>query len=80
VTPIGVAQFAEKVNADLIVTGHQPQDSGYLVNGDKHLIIASDHNQGVFLPIKLNQSYDMARVVRKLKKFVAIGNHDDEGE
>jgi hypothetical protein len=78
VTPIGVAEFAEKVGADLIVTGHQPQDNGYLVNGDKHLIIASDHNQGVFLPIKLNESYDMARVVRKLKKFVALGNSDAE--
>jgi hypothetical protein len=45
---------------------------------EREAAFPSDHNQGVFLPIKLDQSYDMARMVRKLKKFVALGNHDDE--
>ena len=57
----------------MIVTGHQPQEMGYSVNGDKHLIIASDHNQGVFLPIDLAQTiYDRDRLVERLTKFVAI--------
>jgi len=72
ITPAGVDKFLEKVEARLIVTGHQPQETGYLVNGEKHLIIASDHNQGVFLPIDLAKEYSMDELVEQLTKFVAV--------
>jgi hypothetical protein len=72
ITPAGVDKFLEKVDAKMIVTGHQPQENGYLVNGEKHLIIASDHNQGVFLPIDLSKEYTMDELVENLTKFVAI--------
>lgn len=72
VTPVGVKMFAEKMNTDLIITGHQPQEMGYLVNGDRHLIIASDHSQGVFIPLDLGKKYDMQQVVSRIKKFVAV--------
>lgn len=74
VTPAGVEQFAQQVEASLIVTGHQPQDSGYAINGERHLIIASDHNQGVFLPLSLTETYDMTALVGRLRKFVALSN------
>src|SRR3954471_22277850 len=41
ITPAGAEKFLAKMHANLIVTGHQPQETGYLVNGEKHLIIAS---------------------------------------
>lgn len=72
ITPAGVDRFLEKVDGKLIVTGHQPQETGYLVNGDKHLIIASDHNQGVFLAIDLAKEYTMDELVESLTKFVAV--------
>jgi hypothetical protein len=72
VSPAGVEVFAEKMNAKLIVTGHQPQDTGYFVNGKRHLIIASEHNQGVFLPLSLSEGYDMEKLVGSLRKFVSI--------
>ena len=73
VTPAGVEKFAEKVGAKVIVTGHQPQDTGYAVNGERHLIIASEHNHGVFLPLDLQQPYDdIHEVVRSLRRFVSI--------
>jgi hypothetical protein len=72
ITPAGAEKFLEKVDAKIIVTGHQPQENGYLVNGEKHLIIASDHNQGVFLPIDLAQAYTMDELVERLTKFVAV--------
>ncbi len=72
VTPSGVDQFLEKVNAQLVVTGHQPQETGFATNGEKHLIIASDHNQGVFLPLDLSFAYTMEQLVEGLQKFVAI--------
>jgi hypothetical protein len=71
-TPAGVNTFLEKVNANMIVTGHQPQDTGYLVNGEKHLIIASDHNQGVFLKLDLAQEYTMETLLSGVVKFVAV--------
>jgi hypothetical protein len=51
---------------------------GFLVNGEKHLIIASDHNQGVFLPVDLGAEYDMETLVGRLKKFVALGAESAE--
>lgn len=71
-TPPFVKQFADVVGAEIIVTGHQPQETGYGTNGDQHLIIASDHNQGVMLQIDPAQHYDMPALVRRLRKFVAI--------
>ena len=70
--PATVEKFADKVEADLIITGHQPQESGYAINGDKHLILASDHNQGVFLPIDLAERYDLNALLGRIQKFVAL--------
>jgi hypothetical protein len=71
-TPESVAAFADQMAAKIIITGHQPQDTGYLVNGDRHLIIASDHNQGVFLPIDLTREYSMDELVEHMRKFVSL--------
>ena len=72
VTPTGVDQFLEKVGASMIITGHQPQETGFATNGEKHLIIASDHNQGVFLPLDLAVQYTMEDVIDRVQKFVAL--------
>jgi hypothetical protein len=71
-TPATAEKFGDMVGANILVTGHQPQDTGFGVNGDRHLILASDHNQGVFLPLKLSEKYDMAALLMTLKKFVAV--------
>lgn len=77
-TAAAAGEFADKMGAKLLVTGHQPQDMGFARNGDRHLIVASDHNQGVFLPMVLAESYDMDRLVRKLKKFVSLSASVDD--
>src|SRR6478609_9065556 len=64
--PATVDKFAEQVGAALIINGHQPQESGYTVVGDRQLILASDHNQGVFLPMDLGQQYTMDDLVGML--------------
>jgi hypothetical protein len=71
-SPETAAIFAETVDAKILITGHQPQETGYFVNGNHHLIIASEHNQGVFLTLDLAQSYDMPALVDQVHKFVAI--------
>ena len=71
-TPATADRFADAVGAKILITGHQPQETGFAQNGDRHLILASDHNQGVFLPVDLNQTYDMPQLVDRIQKFVAI--------
>ena len=71
-TPATAEKFGDMVGANILITGHQPQDTGYGVNGERHLILASDHNQGVFLPLNLAEKYDMAALLLMLKKFVAV--------
>jgi hypothetical protein len=69
----GAAKFAEKVGANVLVTGHQPQENGFLANGPHHLIIASEHNQGVMLKLKLTETYDdVNAVLKRLRRFVTI--------
>jgi len=72
ISPATVDIFADQVGAQIIITGHQPQEMGYTTNGDRHLIMASDHNQGMFLPINLSQTYDMETLVGNLRKFVSL--------
>jgi calcineurin-like phosphoesterase family protein len=71
-TPETAGRFADQVGARILITGHQPQDNGFYVNGDRHLILASDHNQGVFLPMDLAQNYTMPELVERIQKFVAL--------
>lgn len=72
-TPEGVDRFLAKVNAKMLITGHQPQEMGYATNGERHLIIASDHNHGVFLPLNLAESIPSAEdLVPRLIKFAEV--------
>jgi hypothetical protein len=71
-SPAGATAFMQKVQAKMLITGHQPQEMGYAINGQHHLIIASDHNQGVFLPMDLSETYDVEQLVGRLQKFVAL--------
>ena len=71
-SPAGAQAFAQKVGAKLLVTGHQPQESGYAINGPNHLIIASDHNQGVMLSLSLEDEYDMDGLLGRMRKFVSV--------
>lgn len=68
----GAAKFADRIGAKLLVTGHQPQENGFLVNGPRHLIIASEHNQGVMLRINLTEDYDMDHLLAAMRKFVSM--------
>ena len=66
------------MEARLIVTGHQPQETGYYINGERHLIIASDHSQGVFLPLNLDEEYDMEKLTGVMTKIVSLGANLDD--
>lgn len=59
--------------ADYFLLGHIPQESGYDVRFGRIVILASDHNHGVFLPFDLHRKYESAEeLVANIRKFVAV--------
>ncbi len=76
--PERAAEFADALGADILVTGHQPQASGYKRNGDRHLILASDHSRGVCVEVPLGKKLSMDDLERRITPFVAIDDSGDE--
>ena len=76
VGPDRAAEFADAVGAKIVITGHQPQDRGYKRNGDRHLILASDHARGVCLPLPLDKPLTMDEIERRITPFVAIDDSE----
>jgi hypothetical protein len=58
--------------AELFVCGHQAQDEGHLVLGDRMLIIDSSHNHGVFLPLELSRQYTIEDLAAAVTPLAAI--------
>ena len=76
--PDKAAEFADALQANIIVTGHQPQESGYLRNGDRHLIIASDHARGVYLELPLDQKLTMDQLEKRIGRYLTVDDSGDE--
>lgn len=70
-TPDVVDHFATRLGVESFIVGHTPQETGHDRIG-KLLIIASDHNHGVFLPIDLSKKYTTKDLERALRKFVSV--------
>lgn len=66
-----IDRFAEKLNVDVCIVGHTPQEMGHGRVG-RLLIMASDHQHGVFLPIDLRRRYTAEELEGELRKFVAV--------
>lgn len=64
--------MADLLDVDFFICGHQPQESGYDILHDRMIIIASDHNHGVFLPIDLNRSVTLESLVKRIRPLAAI--------
>ncbi len=59
-------------DVDQFVVGHQPQAWGHEVMFDRLLVLASDHNHGVFLPIDLGRRYTTAELESRVRKFAGV--------
>lgn len=66
-----VEVYARKFGAEVFITGHTPQEFGYRRVG-RMLILASDHNHGVFLPIDLSRKYTAEELEEQIRKFVSV--------
>lgn len=67
-----IEELAEALEVDLFICGHQPQETGYDVVHDRLIILASDHNHGVFLPFDLSKRHTVDNLVGSIRKFVEI--------
>ncbi len=64
--------LSELFDVDFFLCGHQPQDSGYDVRHDKMLILASDHNHGVFLPLDLHSPVTLKSLTQAIRPFAGV--------
>lgn len=58
--------------SDLFVCGHQGQDTGYGIVGDRMLIIDSCHNHGTFLYIDLARQYTLQDLVASVRPLASV--------
>lgn len=65
-------EFAAKLDVDIFITGHQPQEQGFDVRFDRLIILASDHNHGTFLPFDLSRKQTVDDLIQNIRKFVAV--------
>ncbi len=66
------AELGEAWGVRQFVMGHQPAEMGYETEGERMLILASDHNHGVALPIDLSREYDQSAMVQAIKPLNAV--------
>ena len=76
--PERAEEFARALSANVVITGHQPQDKGYKRNGDHHLILASDHARGVYLPLPLDRPLSMDEIEKRIGRFLEVDDSGDE--
>lgn len=66
-------ELGEAWGVRLFVMGHQPADMGYEVQGKTMLILASDHDHGVVLPIDLSRDdYDQETLIEQLVPLASV--------
>lgn len=71
-TPESLGLLRELLDADYFLCGHQPQETGYDVLHDCLIILASDHNHGVFLPIDLARPQTIESLTGNIRPLASI--------
>ena len=59
-------ELAEAWGVEQFVLGHQPAEMGWETEADNILIIASDHDHGVALPMDLSRTYSRDELIEAL--------------
>ena len=65
-------EMARLFDVDIFVLGHQPQETGFVQAGKNIIILASDHNHGVLLPINLAKSYNIEELTNAIVPLASI--------
>lgn len=65
-------KMAELLDVETFILGHQPQEKGFCRAGKNLLIIASDHNHGVLLPVDQGKSYTLQELIECIVPLASI--------
>ena len=71
-TPAALDTLSDLLDVDYFICGHQPQETGYDVVHDRMVILASDHNHGVFLPFDLGKPVTIDTLTSHIRPFAAV--------
>ncbi|HPD31917.1 MAG TPA: metallophosphoesterase [Phycisphaerae bacterium] len=71
-TPALLERLAHAFEVHYFISGHQPQEFGYEVRFDRMIILASDHNHGVFLPVDCRKQYTIEDLVQRIRPFAGV--------
>ena len=64
--------MAKLLDADIFILGHQRQETGFSQQGNNLIVIASDHNHGCLLPIKVSQPYNIEQLIGSIVPLSSI--------
>ncbi len=65
-TPELLDRLAAYYDVKHFIIGHQPQEFGYTIEHGRLIILATDNNHGVFLPIDCSKKYDIAALEKRI--------------
>jgi len=65
-TPALLDRLGKAFDVQFFVIGHEPQEFGYAVEYDRLIILSTDHNHGVFLPIDCRKQYDIGTLTERI--------------
>ncbi|MEX2213686.1 MAG: metallophosphoesterase [Phycisphaeraceae bacterium] len=65
-------KLAQAWGVDVFVCGHQPAEMGYELMTRTLMILASNHDHGMALPLDLGRRYDMDKLVESLVPLAAM--------
>jgi len=71
-TPALLDRLAKAYGAKYFVIGHQPQEFGFSIQGERLVILASDHNHGVFLPLDCRKDYTIEDIEQRIRPFAGV--------
>ncbi len=60
------------LDADYFICGHQPQETGYEILHERMVILASDHNHGVFLPFDLAKPVTLDMLTKNIRPLAVV--------
>ena len=61
--------FAEKVNADLLICGHQPLEDGYALPNSRQMILDSKDDKGCYAMIPLEEKLSLNKLVTNVRRI-----------
>lgn len=71
-TPELLDLLSRVYNVKFFLIGHQPQEEGHSVLHDRLIILASDHNHGVFLPVDCRRPYTIEELISRIRPFAGV--------